>query len=380
MKTRPIALALLLAITPATVALPRPVLAQQDDASVKAARQRFEEGVQYYDKKQYESARAAFLQAYALRKHPAILLNLGQSSLRSGHHADAAKYFAQYLREASNISAAQRRDAETGLAEARTKLGHLEVSAPTAAEISIDGNVVGNAPLSEPIDVEPGTHTVKARLTDGTSDSKSVTAGAGEKVPVRFAASAPPVVAATPPAETPPQTASPEPSPAPTTPEEPRAPLVEPPKEESKGKGILSPPKTMVPVYIGAGLAVLGVVDAIVFGIAKSQAQDKANQVAADIKTHGGGPGVCVSNDAAIQQKFGAACTALSDNNSKVDTDATLANVGIGVAIAGVALGVGWYLLAPKRGDESATSAARAPALSPMVGPGVGGASLAGTF
>ncbi len=384
MKTRPIAFALLLAFTPATLSFPVPAFAQQDDASVKAARQRFEEGVQFYDKKQYESARAAFMQAYALRKHPAILLNLGQSCLKSGHHAEAAKFFQQYLREASNITPAQRSDADQGLAEARTKLGRLEVSAPTAAEISVDGAVAGNAPLSDPVDVEPGTHTVKARMTDGTVDTRSVSASAGEKVKVTFttAAPPPPVVA---PVPTPAPTQEPAPTPPPesTAPkdEHPNRPLVEPPEEQKKSKGLLSPPKTMVPVYIGAGLAVVGIVDAIVFGVAKSQAQDKANQVAADIKSHGGSAGVCVSKDPTVQAKYGAACSALSDDNSKVDTDATLANIGVGVAIAGAALGIGWYLFAPKKGnDEAPTAAKSAPPISPMIGPGFGGAVFHSTF
>src|SRR6185369_12768087 len=104
---------------------------------------RFQEGVEFYDKKQYEQARAAFLQAYALRKHPAVLLNLAQSSLRSNHPLEAAKFFEQFLREATSASAAQRSDAERGLREARTKIGRIEVSAPAGAEIILDGERVG---------------------------------------------------------------------------------------------------------------------------------------------------------------------------------------------------------------------------------------------
>src|SRR5271166_5697445 len=100
MKTRPLAAALLISLTPAVVSAPRTVFAQAaDDATVKMARQRFQEGVSYYDKGQYELARASFLQAYALRKHPAVLLNLAQSSLKSGHTLEAAKYFQQFLKE-----------------------------------------------------------------------------------------------------------------------------------------------------------------------------------------------------------------------------------------------------------------------------------------
>src|SRR6266850_1224616 len=103
MKTRSIALALVFALTP--MAVGAPAFAQPaDDPTIKAARARFQEGVGFYDKGEFENARAAFLQAYALRKHPAVLLNLAQSSLKSNHTLEASKYFQQYLRESQNLS------------------------------------------------------------------------------------------------------------------------------------------------------------------------------------------------------------------------------------------------------------------------------------
>ena len=38
---------------------------QEDPTATAAARERFKEGVAYFDQKQYEKARAAFVQAYA---------------------------------------------------------------------------------------------------------------------------------------------------------------------------------------------------------------------------------------------------------------------------------------------------------------------------
>src|SRR5262245_29471586 len=202
MKTRSIAAVLLLAFAP--VAFGAPAFAQPaDDPTTKAARARFQEGVAYYDKGEYENARTAFLQAYALRKHPAVLLNLAQSSLRANHPLEASKYFQQYLRESSNLSPAQRADAERGLNEARQKLGRIEVSAPTGAAVIVDGEMVGSAPLSEPVDVEPGNHKVKAG-----AEEQNVSAAAGQKVPARFGTStaqavAPPTTSPSPGANTP---------------------------------------------------------------------------------------------------------------------------------------------------------------------------------
>ena len=112
--------ALLLASVPLLSAQPAHA---QDDAAIQMARERFQEGVKYYDAKQYDKARAAFLQAYALKKHPAVLLNLAQSELRSGHEAEAAKHFAQYMRENKEASAAERQEADKGLAESKKSVG-----------------------------------------------------------------------------------------------------------------------------------------------------------------------------------------------------------------------------------------------------------------
>src|SRR5713101_3208360 len=98
MRTRACLATLMLAAASVAVAVPR-AHAQDKDAVVEMARRRFQEGVKYFDQKRYEEARAAFLQAYALKRHPAVLLNLAQCELRSGHNLEAARHFAAYLRD-----------------------------------------------------------------------------------------------------------------------------------------------------------------------------------------------------------------------------------------------------------------------------------------
>jgi len=118
MKTRAVAAALLLAFT--SMSVPVTAFAQADDPLTIQARSRFKEGVDAFDKGQYEAARASFLQAYALKSHPAVLLNLAQSCLRANHALEAIKYFQKYLREVQNPTPQQRHDAEAGLEEARS--------------------------------------------------------------------------------------------------------------------------------------------------------------------------------------------------------------------------------------------------------------------
>lgn len=130
----------------ATTSLPRAANAERarEDASIPTARLRFKEGVEAYDRGDYEAARAAFLQAYSIRKHPAVLLNLGLSSLRSGHGHDAARYLRTFLDESPNATQAQRDEAEKAIGLAREQIARTD--APPVRPI--DNNVRPREPLA----------------------------------------------------------------------------------------------------------------------------------------------------------------------------------------------------------------------------------------
>jgi hypothetical protein len=146
-------------------------------------------------------------------------------------------------------------------------------------------------------------------------------------------------------------------------------------------KNVLSPPANMVPVYIGAVVAVVGAGVAVGVGvIAKASAQNSADSVATQIRTNGGTQGVCSRTDAATVKKFGNACAALADDNSKVDTDATVGNVGLAVGIAGAAFALGWYLFAPKKEEARQAALWKTYTVSPILGLRENGLALSGAF
>ncbi len=357
MRTRSVGLVLALALaTTSTSARAQTT----DDPVVKAARARFNEGVAFFDKGQYENARAAFLQAYALRKHPAVLLNLAQSDLRSGHLLEAAKYFRQYLVESTSLSTAQRGDAEKGLAEARTKLGRLDVNAPAGAEIDIDGDRIGTAPLPEAVDVDPGSHTVKS-----SSDSRTVTVAAGQIEPVKLSA---PAVAVTPPADE----ATPAQAPAPV-------PVAQIP---TSGPGLFSAPKNTAPIWIGLGVGIAAGATAILFEVFKTQANSNADSVASQITNTAHASGIAATRGLCLNppsMNFQQACQTLRNDENLADTDTTIANVGLGVGIAGAAFSLGWYLFASKR-DAAPAATAASGTFVPIVGSRWNGLGYAGSF
>lgn len=387
-KARAVSVALLVSFTP--MAFGAPAFAQgaaQDDALTKRARSRFQEGVEAFDKGQYENARLSFMEAYALKKHPAVLLNLAQSCLRGGHPGEAARYFQQFIREAAQASAAQRADAEKGLSEARTKAGRVEIVAPNGTEISVanaQGDVkLGTAPFAEPIDVEPGTSILKGRAADGTVESVSVTVQAGQRTTAKFGPqSAPPApvpvpVPTTPSTTTPPPSPSVPPPPPPPPVGNPETPPSEPPG--AKKPSLFSPPKTMTPVYIGAGVGVLGLAGTIIFAASKGSAQSSSDDVTTEIKNAAAKRGLSTTGICTNPPTdFKKACQQLKDNNSAVDTNATLANVSVAVMIVGFVGAGAWYLFAPKKNAEAAATGKTL--VLPMVGPQTGGMVFQQTF
>lgn len=350
----------------------------EDDPVTTQARARFKEGVDFFDKGQFENARLAFLQAYALKKHPAVLLNLAQSSAKSGHPLEASQYFKQYLKEATTATPAQRADAESGLAEVQKKIGRIEIVAPAGTDITLDDkDRLGTSPFSEAFDVEPGPHTLKS-----STETVRVTAAAGQKVQAKFGGgTAAPVVAPVP--------AAPEPTPEPTVAPPPAAPIAD--EGTVKHTNVFAPPENMTPVYVGLGVGVAGLVSAIVFAAFRSDAQSKADTVANQIRsaaTNSGldPSGLCNTTDASQQARFGGACATLRDNNDKVNTNTTIANVSLVVMGAGVLFAGGWYLFSPKKGEQK-TEGAPPPAaarptvkITPYAGAGQGGLTVFGSF
>src|SRR5258706_8536638 len=197
MRPRAFATATLIAFSAALSTAPAG--AQERDTVTEMARRRFQEGVKFFDQKRYEEARAAFLQAYALKHHPAVLLNLAQSENRGGHPLEAARHFSAYLRESTSSPASERADAEKGLAAARTKLGRIHLTVTSRAEVLVDGESVGTAPFAEAVDAAPGTHLLEAKLGGkSTSASVSVQVGKAANATLTLESGGAPIVAPVP--------------------------------------------------------------------------------------------------------------------------------------------------------------------------------------
>jgi hypothetical protein len=373
---RACSLALLLALA---VPLAAPTVVAQDDPLVEMARERFQEGVKFYDAKQYEKARLAFLQAYALKKHPAVLLNLAQSELRSGHEQDAAKHFAQYLRDNTQASAMERQEAERGLAAAKAHVAEIAVTVVSGAgaEVLVAGATEGVAPLPGPIYLKPGNHTVEARR-GGRVGSQVVTAAAGQSGSVSISLTG---------AE------SGAPGPVGPAPSEPGAPPVAGPgpQGDPQGGGVTfdsSEGRQPFPrwvmenkvAWVGGGVTALGLVGGIIFAVSAKNSYDSADSVKEQIlaKAVEQGEGAPCSGQKPF---FATACQQYDDNVSEGDTYKTLATVSFIVAGAAAAGTVVYYFVdSGKKQEATARPVRPKTAVVPLAGPGFSGLSVIGQF
>src|SRR5262249_19005102 len=128
------------------------------DATEKA-RELHTKGDMLYEQGDYQGAHAAYLAAWSLKKHYQIAGNLGDCEVRLGRYRDAAEHLSYFLREyPANKPAERREDGRRLFEEARSKIGTIHVAVdPPGAKILVDGELVGESPLQEPLYVEPGS-------------------------------------------------------------------------------------------------------------------------------------------------------------------------------------------------------------------------------
>jgi len=123
----------------------------------------------YYAKKrkpndataQYERALAAYTKAYELVPNPKILFPIAIAEQKLGRWALAARDFRKFLNQVPEGDAKMRADATTRLEAVKAKVGVLAIVVNAEeAEVSLDGTVIGTAPLVEPLFLPAGEYTL----------------------------------------------------------------------------------------------------------------------------------------------------------------------------------------------------------------------------
>jgi tetratricopeptide (TPR) repeat protein len=129
-----------------------------------AARAHYSRGLELYGKGDYAGALAELEAAYALVPNSKLLFSMGQAHAGLKQYAEAALALRGYLdRVGAAVPAERRAQVERQLDALRLRVGTLDVSVNVAgAEIDVDGQRLGSAPLPHPILLDAGRHRVTA--------------------------------------------------------------------------------------------------------------------------------------------------------------------------------------------------------------------------
>jgi len=170
------------ASAPCLCAASDPASNPDPDAGAGAlAEQRYREGDAAMNRGDFDGARLAFVQAYALDASPRNLVGLATAEARGAHPLEALTHFRQYLRLPS-LTEAERGAVSGWMADAGSKTGHIRVETAPGVTITLDTNVdAGVTPLSDPLDVSPGPHRLAATRGALTA-STTIAPHAGETV------------------------------------------------------------------------------------------------------------------------------------------------------------------------------------------------------
>jgi hypothetical protein len=155
--------------------------AQSADEDVRDARQRaaahFERGYALVQQADYAAAAVEFGLAHALNPEPSVLFNLGQAHAAAGDVIAAYDTLAAFIEDSGPaIDPARRRAAEQLMRAAEGRIGRLWIEVePSAADIEVDGRLIGKAPLGEFRRFSTGVHAVVARAAEHQTSVVNVT-------------------------------------------------------------------------------------------------------------------------------------------------------------------------------------------------------------
>ncbi len=291
------------AITAAPMAAPE-VFAQQQPAVATAGsfEEAMAEGQQKMAAGETQGALEAYRRAFAISSAGwLVAANRGNAADQLGLHVEAAQMYRHALGQLSpaDEAYAEYQPKLTGrLQAAEAKVGQLVlmVSRP-GAEVLLEGQVVGRAPLPQSIYAMPGSRELQVRLPgyDAFRWNGNVVAGQTITIDVKLTRSD-----------------SPPPKPLPTSDDQ-NAGM----SDAQLGFGIA-----------GVGLGAGGVIAAVVLSLAAGNRADDVTRLQGEVDAAAGGMG----NGCGTGSPFTAQCAELAD---LADEEATLRGAAIGVGVAG---------------------------------------------
>ena len=300
-----------------------PAIAQTADPSSTAADYR--KAYAAMAKEDWPKARELLLKVWNEKNTYDVAASLGQVEFKLEHYGAAARYMSFAL---ANVAPSEKAEfierLKKALREVRLRVGSIRVTVnEPGAEIIAGDEVIGTSPLPQEVFLDPGRHVLLARKGERTAKA-DVLAKAGEGFEVTLSLPA-------------------EPSPAAPT----------------SGLGVALPPsagnaeaqpgdagttkRSVVPVLVGGGVAVVAVGFGIGFRVAAASSQDRFEE----LQTKYGDEGCARSGSDSGD------CTALADAVDSTDFRRNFSTASFVVAGA-AAIGTAVYWFWPRSTEAQA--------------------------
>jgi len=154
-----------------------------------SARQHFRAGRDAFGANNFEAALAEFRSANELIPAAAALSFVGQCLMKLNRQAEALRTFrqfvAQYGSPTNDRERAALQEVKDWIDELEDVVGKVQINvAVSGATVLVDGQVVGPAPLAEPVEVVQGPHTYRAEAEGYRAAEETLTVEAGQQATV----------------------------------------------------------------------------------------------------------------------------------------------------------------------------------------------------
>jgi hypothetical protein len=145
--------------------------------------QDIEAGKQFTIDRDFGSAWLRFSHAYEVTRDPKLLVEMAGCERSMQQYARAARYLEQaFASPPPGLSAAEASDAHALYNAVLPSLGHVRVSVdPPGASIAVDDVVIGQAPLSGEVLVDPGERRFRITKPGFVEFTSSITTAGGEQ-------------------------------------------------------------------------------------------------------------------------------------------------------------------------------------------------------
>jgi hypothetical protein len=157
-------------------------------AALREAGGRHERAFKLYDEGAYDAALSELKRAYELAPTFRILYNLGVMSLAVHDHAGAMRYFEAYLEQgATAVSSDVREQVAETLRELALRVAMVTIQVNVAgAQVLIDDQPVGTAPIESVLRLNAGSRRVSAHADGWLPDSKVLSLAGGDKANIKL--------------------------------------------------------------------------------------------------------------------------------------------------------------------------------------------------